>query len=71
MRETYTSPKAGKRAQRNLSDDWHQEKQRAMRRARLERSKAAHDMIRAVLRHRRKRVRQGAKINAMRHGWGS
>ncbi|MEO1223602.1 MAG: hypothetical protein AAFX92_05195 [Pseudomonadota bacterium] len=71
MRETNTSPKAGKRAQRDLSDDWHQEKQRAMRRARLERSKAAHDMIRALLRHRRNHVPQGAKINAMRHGWGS
>jgi len=68
VRETYMSPKAGKR---DLSDDWYQEKQRAMRRARLERSKAAHDMIRAVLRHRRKRVRQWAKINAVRHGWGS
>ena len=71
MRETYTSPKAGKRAQRDLSDDWHQEKQRAMRRARLERSKAAHDMIHALLRQSRKRARQGTKVATMHHGWGS
>lgn len=71
MRETYTSPKAGKPAQRDLSEDWHQEKQRAMRRARLERSKAAHDMIRALLRPSRKRVRQGTKVATMHHGWGS
>ena len=71
MRKTYTSPKAGKRARRDMSDEWHLEKQRAMRRARLERSKAAHDLIRALLRRRRKRVRQVAKINIMRHSLGS
>ena len=71
MRETYKPTKAGKCARPDASDDWHLDKQRAMCRARLERSKAAHDMIRALLGRRRKRVRRLVGINTMRHGWGS